>query len=226
VLASASLRARTGEVRALFGRNGEGKSTLLKIAVGVIQPDAGHVRLNDTALEHASLPSLAAAGVFYLPDHDLLAPGHTLDTQLRLFERRFGRRARKDAARIANVERLLRGRPESFSGGELRRAELACAVVRMPTVLIADEPYRGIAPVDHDELTRIFRALASEGCAVVITGHEVPSLLAAADHVSWCTQGTTYELGPPEKARTHEAFQRDYLGQHGAYGGTSAPPGV
>ncbi len=212
MLTSASLRAQTGRVCVLFGRNGEGKSTLLKIAVGVIQPDAGHVRLNDTALQHASLPSLAAAGVFYLPDHDLLAPGQTLDIQLRLFERRFGRRDRKDAARIANVERLLVARPESFSGGELRRAELACAVVRMPAVLIADEPYRGIAPVDHDELTRIFRGLASEGCAVVITGHEVPSLLDAADHVSWCTQGTTYELGPPEKARVHEAFRRDYLG--------------
>lgn len=212
VLSSASLRARTGEVRAIFGRNGEGKSTLLKIAVGLLQPDSGIVRLGNTALQRASLPELAKHGVFYLPEHDLLAPAYDLDMQLRLFERRYGRRSRRAAARLARVEHLLDRQPASLSGGELRRAELSLAITRMATVLIADEPYRGIAPVDHDELTALFRALAADGCAVVVTGHEVPSLLAAADHVTWCTQGTTHELGTPAQACEHDAFRRGYLG--------------
>jgi ABC-type lipopolysaccharide export system ATPase subunit len=79
-------------------------------------------------------------------------------------------------------------------------------------VLIADEPYRGIAPVDHERLTGLFRALAADGCAVVVTGHEVSSLLGAADHVTWCTSGTTYELGPPDQACAHDGFRREYLG--------------
>lgn len=79
-------------------------------------------------------------------------------------------------------------------------------------MLVADEPYRGIAPADHDELTHLFRAMAAEGCAVVVTGHEVPSLLGAVDHVTWCTNGTTYELGPPTQACEHDAFRRGYLG--------------
>ena len=58
----------------------------------------------------------------------------------------------------------------------------------------------------------VFRDLASDGAAVVITGHEVPSLLDVAHHVSWCTSGTTYELGPPAEATRHEAFRREYLG--------------
>jgi hypothetical protein len=53
--------------------------------------------------------------------------------------------------------------------------------------------------------------MASEGCAVVLTGHEVPTILDVADHVVWCTHGTTYELGPPAAARTHESFYREYL---------------
>ena len=113
---------------------------------------------------------------------------------------------------MARVEHLLDRRPVSFSGGELRRAELALALARTPSVLIADEPYRGIAPADHDELTRLLRLMAADGCAVVVTGHEVPSLLAAADHVTWCTNGTTYELGTPAQARAHEGFRRGYLG--------------
>lgn len=82
----------------------------------------------------------------------------------------------------------------------------------MPVVLVADEPYRGITPADHEELTNLFRMLAADGCAVVVTGHEVPSLLAAADHVTWCTNGTTYELGTPKQACEHDAFRRAYLG--------------
>lgn len=221
VLTSASLRAKAGEVRAILGRNGEGKSTLLKIAVGCLQPDTGSVRMGDAVFMPASLPVLAARGVFYLPDHDLLAPTSTLGMQLRLFERRYGRRLARDAARRARVENLLDRRPQSLSGGELRRAELALAITRMPTVLVADEPYRGIAPVDHDELTELFRAMAAEGCAVVVTGHEVPSLLAAADHVTWCTSGTTYELGPPARACAHDGFRRGYLGP-GVHGLTGA----
>lgn len=212
VLTSASLRAKPGEVRAILGRNGEGKSTLMKIAVGRIQPDAGHVKLGDTVFMPASLPALALRGVFYLPDHDLLSATNTLGAQLTLFERQFGLRSVADAARMARVEHLLDRTPKTFSGGELRRAELALAIARKPKVFIADEPFRGINPADHDELTSIFRAMAADGCAVVVSGHEVPTLLAACDHVTWSTNGTTYELGPPAVARAHEAFSRGYLG--------------
>jgi ABC-type multidrug transport system ATPase subunit len=217
VLTSASLRAQSGQVRAIFGRNGSGKSTLLKIAVGWIQPDSGVVRIHNAPQLGASLPKLAREGVFYLPDHDILAPTFTLAAQLALFERRYKRRSGRDAARIAQVEHLLDRRPPSFSGGELRRAEIALAIARAPAVLVADEPYRGITPADHDGLTDLFRTLASEGCAVVVTGHEVPSLLAAAHHVTWCTDGTTYELGPPEFACAHEGFRDRYLGP-GSFG--------
>lgn len=212
VLTSASLRAKAGEVRAILGRNGEGKSTLMKIAVGWLQPDGGVVCMGDTAFPRASLSALAALGVFYLPDHDILAPTYDVGMQLGLFARRFGRRTRHDAARLARVEQLLDRRPASLSSGELRRAELALAITRKPAVLIADEPYRGIAPADHDDLTALFRAMAANGCAVVVSGHEVPSLLAAADHVTWCTDGTTYELGAPAHACEHDGFRTRYLG--------------
>lgn len=89
---------------------------------------------------------------------------------------------------------------------------MALAIVRGPSVLIADEPYRGITPADHEDLTDLLRTLAADGCAVVVTGHDVPSLLAATDHVTWCTSGTTYELGTSEQARAHHAFRRGYLG--------------
>jgi ABC-type lipopolysaccharide export system ATPase subunit len=81
-----------------------------------------------------------------------------------------------------------------------------------PPALLADEPFRRIAPRGADDLITIFQRLARDGVAVVLTGHEVPTLLKAADHVSWCTSGTTYELGPPALATQHDAFRREYLG--------------
>lgn len=210
ILSAGSLRAQAGQVRVLFGRNGIGKSTLLKIAAGVVRADSGTVHLDGHFLLRPSLPQLARAGVFYLPDHHILSPSMTLGEQLRLFERRFGARSAEEAARLARVEDFLDARPPTLSGGELRRAELALALTRRPRCLLADEPFRGIAPVDHDLLSDIFRGMAAEGCAVVVTGHEVTSLLALAHHVTWCTSGTTYELGAPERALTHEAFQREY----------------
>jgi ABC-type multidrug transport system ATPase subunit len=212
VLASASLRAQPGEVRALLGRNGIGKSTLMRIAGGLHQPDAGIVLFDGAPLLKASLAHLARAGLFYLPDHDLLSDAFPLGRQLDLFAQRFGQRTATEAATLAQVAHLLAARPGSLSGGERRRAELAVALTRRPTVLLADEPFRGIAPVDHEMLARLFRALADEGCAVVLSGHEVPTLLDLADHVTWCVAGTTYELGPPAAARRHEPFRLDYLG--------------
>lgn len=212
ILSAGSLRAQAGQVRVLFGRNGIGKSTLLKIAAGVVRADSGTVHLDGQFLPRPSLPQLARAGVFYLPDHEILSPSMSLGEQLRLFERRFGARSADDAARLARVEGFLSARPPSLSGGELRRAELALALARRPRCLLADEPFRGIAPVDHDLLSAILRSIAAEGCAVVVTGHEVASLLALADHITWCTSGTTYELGTAAQALGHEAFRREYAG--------------
>lgn len=210
ILSAASLRAMPGQVRVLFGRNGIGKSTLLKIAAGVVQADAGSVHLDGHFVPHPSLAAFAHSGVFYLPDHDILSGSMTLGEQLRLYERRFEARTVGEAARLARVEDFLDAHPPTLSGGELRRAELALALVRRPRCLLADEPFRGIAPVDHDLLSEIFRAMAADGCGVVVTGHEVHTLLALAEHITWCTSGTTYELGAPSTALEHEAFQREY----------------
>ncbi len=212
VLSAGTLRAVRGEVRVMFGRNGAGKSTLMKIAAGWVRADTGMVHILGQPVLRPSPALMARAGVFYLPDHDLFSSSYTLRRQLGFFYDEYRGRPVEEAAKLANVEECLDRRIHQLSGGEERRAELAAVLVRQPLCLLADEPFRGIAPVDHEHVTRILRHLASEGCAVVVTGHDVPALLDAADHVTWCTSGTTYELGAPAAARTHERFVREYLG--------------
>lgn len=213
VLHSATLRATRGELRALLGRNGAGKSTLLRVAAGVIQPDAGTVRFNGLARERVRMPQLAREGLCFVPDRELLSNAFTVREQL-LFAGHDPSRVASTAGRL-EIAPLLDARPFELSSGERRRAEVAFAMMRQPTCLLVDEPLRNISPIDADALLQVFKDLAHNGCAVVVTGHEVPALLAHVDHVTWCTAGTTYEMGPPFMARTDDRFVRDYLGSRG-----------
>ena len=213
VLASASLRASAGSVTALIGRNGVGKSTLLTVAAGWRGADTGVVRFDGVSHLRPHLVRLASQGLFYLPDREFLSPGITLRRQLEAVGRRYGSLESIDTvAGDLGLEGCLGALPSRLSGGETRRSELALACVRRPRCLLADEPYRGISPLDAEQLTQVFRGLATAGCAVVVSGHEVDTLFTAADRVVWCTDGTTYEYASPSAAREDWRFQQGYLG--------------
>jgi len=120
----------------------------------------------------------------------------------------------------AAVERLRLGevlghRAHQLSGGEKKRVEAALALVRRARVLLADEPLAGIAPADRDLLGEVFREMADDGMALVLTGHDAPELFGLADRIDWMAAGTTHQLGGPREALGHAQFVREYLGPGG-----------
>ena len=212
VLTAATLRVEAGCVTALVGRNGIGKSTLLKIVAGWIRPDqGGTVQFQGRGHLHPRLHRLAEQGLFYLPDRELLSPGFSVREHLDSVTRRWGRGDTAEVARLTGLEAYLERRPSTLSTGERRRAELGVALLRRPICLLADEPYRGLAPKDMETLSGILRRLAEMGCGIVVTGHEVPTLWGVADRVVWCTDGTTYDLGTPAAAAEDWRFRQGYL---------------
>jgi lipopolysaccharide export system ATP-binding protein len=212
VLKSASLRAHPGRISVLFGRNGCGKSTLLKIAAGVMQADQGVVGFAGQVFLRPRLHRLARAGLFYLPDRDLLAPHLSLRQHLAALAWHFRTDPATPVLARLGLLNVLDQPVAELSGGELRRAEVAVAVVRAPRCLLADEPFAGITPADADVLASVFRDLADRGCALILTGHEVPQLLAVADDVEWMIAGTTHHLGTAAQATAHDGFRKEYLG--------------
>jgi ABC-type multidrug transport system ATPase subunit len=212
VLSAGSLRAVPRQVRALLGRNGAGKSTLLKIAAGLLAADGGVVMWDGRALERPALAGMARRGMFFLPDRDLLTGRLCVRAQLEMFRRQFDGADVSAAARRVGILHVLDASPARLSSGERRRAELACVLVRRPRCLLADEPYRGLSPRDAEVVTEVLREVAALGSAVVFTGHEVTTFLDQTDHVTWCTSGTTYELGPPAVASTDPRFKVQFLG--------------
>ena len=212
VLTAASLRAFTGQVTYLIGRNGCGKSTLLRIVTGLESADSGTVTFAGKTHLRPRWHRLARGGLFYLPDRDLMAPDRTVGEHLASIVRQFGSGSQDAAVAALRIEPLLNRRPDTLSTGERRRAEVALAVARNPACLLADEPHRNIDPTDRQIIAGALLALARQGCAVVITGHEVEDIATSVDTVTWCTDGTTYELGDPATALGHWRLVRDYVG--------------
>lgn len=207
VLTSASVRAAAGQITVVVGRNGVGKSTLLRVAVGRLRPEYGRVRLADRDVTGWSLARLARGGLFFLPARELLDPTIVLGAQLRA--------AGKDGDAVAaelGIGDLLSIRPRLFSGGELRRAEIAMALARRPRCLLADEPFRGISPLDAEVISAALRRLSAAGAAVVVTGHELTMLRSLADRVFWCVAGMTHEFPTAAAAWGDPQFSREFLG--------------
>ena len=92
------------------------------------------------------------------------------------------------------------------------------ALARRPLCLIADEPMAGIAPADREMVSAAIRGLAVDGCAVLLTGHDVDDLMTLSDDVVWMVGGTTHWLGSPASARDHFQFRQEYLGPRGYSG--------
>ncbi|MBA3404760.1 MAG: hypothetical protein H0U13_08775 [Gemmatimonadaceae bacterium] len=127
-------------------------------------------------------------------------------------KRRFSGAAIPDAIASMQLEQLLDSRPGAMSGGERRRCEIGLALARSPKCLIADELFRGLDPLVCEIVGRGLRQLAANGCAVLVSGHEVRALAAYLDSVVWLTSGTTHLLGGPAQALENERFRREYLG--------------
>lgn len=212
VLSAASIWANTGRITALFGRNGCGKSTLLKVSTGLIQADQGAIHFDGTVHMRPQLAVLARAGLFYLPDRNLLSTRMTLRQQIGAAEWHYGSSRTADILLRLELDKRLDQKVPQLSGGERRRAEVALAWICAPRCLLADEPFAGIDPADQEIVAAALRAMAQTGCALIVSGHEVTHLLDIADDVVWMTAGTTHGLGAPQAAIHHDQFRREYLG--------------
>ncbi len=212
VLTSATLRAAEGTLTYLIGRNGCGKSTLLRVAAGELAADNGVVSYKGRASLRPRWHRMARDGFAYLPDRNVLSPNRTVRQHLDAVVSQFGLAGYGTAVETCRLDPILDSSCAALSTGERRRAEVATILVRRPDCFLADEPYRNLDPVDRQVVAAALREITSQGCAVVVTGHEVEDLVLSVDAVVWCTDGTTYELGTPRDALTDWRLVQTYLG--------------
>ncbi len=184
----------------------------MRIGAGIIPADHGAVHYAEKTYLRARLHKLAQEGLFYLPQGGFFTPDLTLGQHLDALRRCVGCSPSTEILDLLEIRDLLHVKTRAYSGGERRRTEIAVAVMRQPRCLLADEPFGGISPSTAEVIAAALRELAADGCAVIITGHEVPQMLQIADEVVWATAGTTRHVGSPAEAVHHEQFRREYLG--------------
>jgi ABC-type multidrug transport system ATPase subunit len=212
VLKGASLRAVPGELRALVGMKGSGKTTLMKIGAGIIAPDSGSVYFTGQTYQNMLPGHIASLGLFYIPDKNLLSNAWPVRVQLEMIREQFDGRKSAEALDLVGIAEHADKIPGSLTPVQRRRADIAAAIVRRPRCVLIDDPYRGIESSDATDLTRLFRELAASGAAVVVSGSVAPELLASADRVTWCTGGRTQEMGPPRSAARSAQFRQECPG--------------
>lgn len=205
-LTGMDLTAAAGEVVALVGASGAGKSLLAHAVLGLLPPNAverGEVLLDGERLDPAARRRVAGRGAALLPQAaSFLDPLGTVGRQVRRSAQLAGhadpRRAAVDAlGRRGLGPEVLRLHPHELSGGMARRVLVAMATMSDPRVLLADEPTTGLPPADVRRTLREFRAMADDGGAVVLITHELRAALEVADRVVICRDGRTVDVADP-----------------------------
>lgn len=191
VLQGVSLTARTGEITAIIGRNGVGKTTLLRGLMGMLPRLGGRILLDDKVLSGLASHHVARAGIGYVPEGRQVFPDLTVMENLAVAQRRPSRLWPEDRlfVLLPNLKERRRNAGRALSGGEQQMLAIARALVTDPLVLVLDEPSQGLAPMVVRELARVLRQLAQEGVAVLLVEQNLRMTEAVADRIAIMARG-------------------------------------
>ena len=217
VLFGVDLEIRPGEVVGLLGRNGMGKTTLIRSILGLKATQAGEVLFAGKALNGMSPDRIARLGLAVVPEGRQVFPNLSVHEHLQAFAaRRNDSREPWDANKVyALFPRLAQRRGHlgsQLSGGEQQMLAIGRALVTNPRLLILDEATEGLAPLIREEIWRCLRQLRAAGQTLLVVDKYVNRLVAIADHHLILERGQVAWRGPSSAlAADHELWQR-YLG--------------
>ena len=210
-----SLRVEPGEVHAVLGENGAGKSTLLKMLYGLVEPDAGEIRLDGQARRFRSPADALSAGIGLVPQHLQLVPSMTVAENIVLGAEPLRRGRLDHAAALAAVQRGMQrhglavppdARIDELSAGQQQRVAILKALHRGARLLLLDEPSALLTPQESERLFESLRGLAGGGLTVILISHKMAEVRQASDRFTVLRSGrvagsgASRGLSPPQLA--------------------------
>ena len=206
-----------GECVGLMGRNGMGKTNLLKSMLGLVRPKAGSVKVRGRDMTHAAPHAIARAGIAFVPEGRGIFPNLTVRENLVM-----AARAGLDGRREWDFDRIMATFPRlaerirhgggQLSGGEQQMLTIGRALMTNPDLLILDEATEGLAPLIAREIWNIIRSIRASGIATVIVDKNYGAVLALADRSVVLLKGRVVFAGSSNELSDNEELMHRFLG--------------
>ncbi|MDV4144590.1 MULTISPECIES: LPS export ABC transporter ATP-binding protein [Shimia] len=220
VIRDFSMVLNRGEVVALLGPNGSGKTTTFYAIAGLIMPEGGRVTLDGRDVTHLPMYRRAKLGIGYLPQEMSIFRGLTVEENITAIlditqKDRHKRRERlEELLSEFSIEHLRRAPALALSGGERRRVEIARCLAADPSYLLLDEPFAGVDPISVGDIRHLVADLKKRGIGVLITDHNVRETLEIVDRAYILHDGKVLMSGTPDDVVENENVRRVYLGDN------------
>jgi branched-chain amino acid transport system ATP-binding protein len=217
VLHGISFTLPAGEVLALLGRNGAGKTTCISSIIGFLSPPRGDIRLFGQSIAGLTPEAISQAGVGLVPQGRRIFPSLSVYENLVVARQRESQSQKPwTLARIHDLFPRLQERKNqlagSLSGGEQQMLAFGRALMGNPRVLLLDEPSEGLAPLIVAEVGRAIQRLKDEGLSIILVEQNSQLALGLADQVVILNAGSCAFAGPVEDVRNNEALITQNLG--------------
>lgn len=219
VIEDVSLHLRQGEVVALLGPNGCGKTTCFYSIAGLVNTDGGQIMIDGQDATRLPMHRRAKLGIGYLPQEASIFRGLNAEDNIRAV---LEIAVTDKAEQKVRLEKLLndfsithirRSASVSLSGGERRRVEIARCLAASPKYVLLDEPFAGVDPIAVEEIRVLVADLKNRGIGVLITDHNVRETLDVVDRAYILHSGRILMSGTSEEVVENEDVRRVYLGQ-------------
>ncbi len=220
VVDGVSFHVNPGEVVGLLGRNGAGKTTSFDMVLGLVKPEKGSIRLDDTQLAKMPIHMRARLGISYLPQEASVFRKLSVWDNLRLVLELRGMSRRDQAERIKTLlgefglDHLEHTMAVQLSGGERRRLEIARCLANEPKFILLDEPFTGVDPISISDIQRLIRRLRDEwGLGVLLTDHNPRATLKITDRAYLIDHGKILVKGTSQEVADSPVARKQYLGE-------------
>lgn len=220
VIRDVSLDLAKGEVVALLGPNGSGKTTCFYAIAGLVVPEAGDVIVDGRNISQYPMYRRAKLGIGYLPQEASIFSGLCVEDNilaiLEVVERDplIRREKLEDLLSEFSISHLRRAQALSLSGGERRRVEIARCLASDPSYILLDEPFAGVDPIAVAEIRGLVADLKERGIGVLITDHNVQETLGIIDRAYILHDGQVLMSGTKEEIVANQTVRDVYLGEN------------
>ena len=213
-----SFRVEQGEVVALLGANGAGKSTTVKTIAGALRAASGSIRFAGAEIAGAPSHRIVRAGITLVPEGRLVFPQMTVRENLQMgaYTRSSAEAAAAEARAMALFPRLAERSAQpagSLSGGEQQMLAIARGMMSGPKLMILDEPSLGLAPLRVQELFRLIATVAASGVSIVLVEQNVHQSLKIAGRAYVMEKGQIVLGGTGAELLGNDFVQRAFLGR-------------